>query len=210
MKKLITILFICALANMTFAHRVLTIRNLSNEPKFFYALDMVYDTLMTGNLRSYAVILKDSLAIKLEPGEFITFSQEIPGNLEEFSFCPTPRSLYSIVNISKPNDSINPHPDLFWEVAKDSLKYVPTDCSQVLQLPNTLGEYLQFRGFKIAIKDPVSGYLRGFNYFIPNFYSSNHQYYLDFNSNDMYNIRETFLQLPLDNPTSEIHEVIFL
>ncbi|EHQ41781.1 hypothetical protein [Myroides odoratus] len=196
MKKIITLLFICAFATTTFAHRVLTVRNLSNETKYFYALEMEFMRIDgLGGSSTYAFI---GDYIMLDPGQTITFSQNNIGDVETFNFCPA-ATAYSVIPYEYPG--LPPLTSTFrWFYPNGYPPHIPIDCDQFPQLPATLGTHLSFRGFKIAVKDPVSERLNGLDYFIPRFQGYNHPY----------NIRETFLQLPLLPPyTVEIHEVIF-
>lgn len=131
--------------------------------------------------------------IVLDPGQAITFSKSNPGDVETFNFCPAPTA-YTVIPYEF--TGLPPLTSTFrWFYPNGYPPHTPLECDQIPQLPATLGAHLSFRGFKIAVKDSVSGQLNGLDYFIPQFQYHNH----------LYNIRETFLQLP----GVEIHEVIF-
>lgn len=212
MKKITLLIFLLAFTTTTFAGRVLTIRNLSNETKYFSALEMQYFSITDARYYTYRSILD---YVILEPGEFVTFSDSGSG-INGFDFCPTPNSSYTLRKpsiwfaklLTHPGNIIrwfdyeyNPDPNCFLD--PDCSPNIEEQCGDVPPLPATLGNRLEFRGFKILEKDPVSGDINAIDYFVPEF--------IDGYVHTPHNIKEKYFRMP-SPPASgivELHEIIF-
>ena len=223
MKKFITLLFILAFTSTSFATRILTVRNSSNAIKNFYALEMTFSNpVVVYGPYTHALVAH---YVQLKPGEFITFSNFDPVNINDFGYCPAPSSRYKMLpNLEHPPFQGPTFPYLptntfQWCIPDNDiwpiLSYSTVKCNEVPQLPASLGPRAIFRGFKIADENSTAP-IQGIGYFIANGYNSMHTYYSPNpipNSDPRWiehDIRETFLQLPPKNPTLEVHEVIFL
>ena len=213
MKKIITLLFILVFTGTSFATRILTIRNSSNYERGFYALEMViHDPDLIPGPYLHAATER---YIRLKPGEFITFSNFDPVNINDFNYCPTATSEYELL----PNVGFDGSNNIFkWiydeyeppvagqQLTRISRKII--ECHQVPQLPTAYGPRAIFRGFKID-DHRISSY--GItDYFIPKNQDWLHTYSNHPGYSGDYHIKETFVQLPLNNPTLEIQEIIFL
>lgn len=211
MKKITLLIFLLAFTTTTFAGRVLTIRNLSNETKYFFALEMQYDSVQTTIYHTYRSILD---YIVLEPGDFITFSY-IQSGINGFEFCPSSDSTHKVIHSEYPDPPIPIiPPDTYafrwinyiydpYNPDEDYNPYISENCDVVPPLPATLGNRLEFRGFKICEKDPVSGNIHAIDYFEPVF--------IDGYVHTPHNIKEKYFRMPsLPNPgIVESHEIIF-
>lgn len=200
MKKITLLIFLLAFTTTMFAGRVLTIRNLSNETKYFSALEMQYYSIPDTDYRTHRSILD---YVILEPGEFITFS-DLGSGINGFNFCPAPGSSYKLIE-----------PDPFFAILPpligDTIRWVKhfltqnitEECGDVPPLPTTLSDRLELKGFKIFKKNPVSGNFYGVGNFIPEF--------IDGYVHTPHNIKEKYFRMP-SPPASgivESHEIIF-
>lgn len=220
MKKIITLLFILAFTSTSFATRILTIRNSSNVIKNFYALEMIHR--YPGEIPGPYLHVVAGHYVQLKPGEFITFSNFDPININDFGYCPAPLSKYTMIPNPEPLnplDQEDPPRPLFpylptstfqWHIPYNDAPrglYKALKCDDVPQLPSSLGRRVILRGFKIANQGPKP--TDGVDYLIAKGRDYMHTYH-DISVSASFNIRETFLQLPPKNPTLEIHEIIFL
>lgn len=218
MKKIITLLFVLAFTSTSFATRILTIRNSSPYTKNFYALEMIFsDPVINPGPYLHAIV---GHYVQLKPGEFITFSNFHSTDINEFNYCPTPSSEYKMIR--NPEIRIDDGTPLFpylptstfqwclpyidqWNV----YRYNTVKCNEVPQLPSSLGPRAMFRGFKVA--NQGSAPKEGVDYLIAKGRDYMHTYYdYTVEGDRMFQIRETFLQLPPKKPTLEIQEIIFL
>jgi hypothetical protein len=219
MKKIITLLFVLAFTSTSFATRILTIRNSSTVIKNLYALEMIFsDPAINPGPYLHAVV---GHYIQLKPGEFITFSNFHPTDINEFNYCPAPSSKYTMIRNPEPlHPGGGPLPPLFPYLPTSDVQWsIPTyqypvssyktvKCNEVPQLPSSLGPRAMFRGFKVANQGSTP--TNGVDYLIAKGLDHIHTYH-DISVSQSFNIKETFLQLPSSaNPTLEIQEIIFL
>ncbi|MGQ8868396.1 hypothetical protein [Myroides sp. TSA_177.3] len=224
MKKIITLLFVLAFTSTSFATRILTIRNSSPYTKNFYALEMIFSDPVTTTPPGPYLHAIVGHYVQLNPGEFITFSNFHSTDINEFNYCPAPSSEYKMIRNPEPRHPLTPLIPIFpylptstfqWHIPNNDIwpiiEFKAVKCNEVPQLPSSLGPRAMFRGFKVA--NQGSAPKEGVDYLIAKGQDYMHRYYDNTveGGGRMFQIRETFLQLPSSaNPTLEIQEIIFL
>ncbi|MDM1408760.1 hypothetical protein [Myroides sp. DF42-4-2] len=154
MRKFLVLLFICVFSQTSFATRILEIRNNSDCPKTFYAIQLMHYSPIPEDTIVYRFSLDP---ITLEPHQFVRFSQYTMGDNITFPYCiesQTPHNKYVIHNYCDYLEELYYKEFRWWHGDSSPFThYYPQFCNEVP--PYVFFNDIKFQGFKLCQYNPL-------------------------------------------------------